>query len=141
MKNTFKNIDKISEMIHHLQQKGCSEKSSFFFLASNPELTNLSVQEFQNKVSIIYNYYEVYAILFCNGNEYWWSYYKDDEFGPLTSVQPEQKNNDYIIELVLSFIQSDKIRKFVDFDESDTLEEKINAFRDVRTNDQGYHLH
>lgn len=133
--------EKICNILDILKEIGLDDEQSASLISNNLELIHLKPNEIKNKISIIYNHNNIYAVLFCNQDEYKWSIHENGKFSKfISSNQTSIDNRDYIIELVISFLDNPKIQDFVTFDENDTLENKINKFKTVKVNEQGYHI-
>ena len=98
----------------------------------------MSTEELQRQLHLIVNNNITYAILLIIDNEYKWSVLKDIGFGPFITSNAIQKNNDYIVEMIINSIE--KFTQYADIDENDTLEEKVEYFSRIRKNEDGYHL-
>lgn len=134
------NREKIQSTVSSLMKKGCTKDAAFSLLLSNLDLLKLTENELAKKISIIYNHDDIYAALYCNQNDYRWALYKDGNFSEFIKYDPKKNDYDYIVELVLSFTENPKFKKIFDFKNQNSLEEKINLLKNVKTNEQGYHI-
>lgn len=147
----YTNKEKIIEILNVLINKGCNKESAASLLTNNLGLISYTKEELESKLSMIYNNREIYAILFCDENNYKWSLYNknNNSFTVFKGYNEEnsifygnvkEQNKDYIVEMVLSYLDNPKFKNFIKYDETDTLEEKINNYKSLKTNDQGYHI-
>ena len=104
---------KISEQFDEiksvLELKGCPTSLALSFIKNN--LSYLKEADITNKIYIIYNHNEIYAILIIDKNNYYWSVCQDNILYPLEKKTKE--NKDYIIEMMLNFANEEKIKKIV----------------------------
>ena len=94
---------KISEQFDEiksvLELKGCPTSLALSFIKNN--LSYLKEADITNKIYIIYNHNEIYAILIIDKNNYYWSVFRDNIHYPLEKKTKE--NKDYIIEMMLNY--------------------------------------
>ena len=91
-----------------------------------------------NKIYIIYNHNEIYAILIIDKNNYYWSVCQDNILYPLEKKTKE--NKDYIIEMMLNFANEEKIKKIVPNISEMNTETKVKVLRSFHFNSTGYHF-
>lgn len=125
----------IAKIIH---KKGGNSKSTLSLIRNNPNLLNMNPKVLENQLYLIINHSTVYAILFVEENDYYWSVLEHEEFGPLISSKAHQENNDYIIDMMI-----ESVNKYFSYqapEEKQTLEEDLKTFSSIRKNEEGYHL-
>lgn len=131
---------KISEQFDEiksvLELKGCPTSLALSFIKNN--LSYLKEADITNKIYIIYNHNEIYAILIIDKNNYYWSVCQDNILYPLEKKTKE--NKDYIIEMMLNFANEEKIKKIVPNISEMNTETKVKVLRSFHFNSTGYHF-
>ena len=128
----------INEYLDVIVKKGCPFEAALSLLKNNSSLLHYTPAELDRKISFISNHKSLYAALLIDGNMYAWSIYRNGQFDKFVkSVSVEDKNKDYIVDMVLDFIYNNKMYK----NDSDmVLEDAVIKFKKNVTNITGYHL-
>lgn len=125
------------QLIKILIIKGISSEDAKIFLESNSFLYNYTPGEFNNKISIIFNGNDPYAIIFCDKNNLVWCPKSNGRFYEF--VKRETKI-DYIVQMMIGNAYRTKINTYSDGNPNDTLEDKMKAYRDISSGSPGYNL-
>ena len=64
--------------------------------------------------------------------------YEDGKFRRV--IKDDDKEHDYIIDMILEFTDAEKIKRIVPDIEKMNLENKIKILKKIKLNSQGYHL-
>lgn len=124
-------------IISILKRKGINIQEAMTLIRNNPELLQVDYQELEKRLYLVINHNSIYAALYVEENAYSWSLYKENTFAPFVTSTASERNNDYIIEMMIDSIEKySKIRQ----EQNDTLEEKIEQFKLIKKNEDGYHL-
>lgn len=123
--------------INILKRKGIGIQEAISLIRANPFILQIDYHELEKRLYLIINHSNIYAALYVEDNTYSWSLWKDNTFTPFVTSTANEKNNDYIIEMMINSIEKYfKIRQ----EQKDTLEEKIEQFNLIKKNEDGYHL-
>ena len=98
----------------------------------------LKHKEIANKIFFICNNTEIYAILIVNDNNYYWSICHNNTSYPLE--EKTEKNNDYIVEMIINFINEKKFQNIIPNLQEMNTETKIKALKNIKLNSKGYHI-
>jgi len=92
--------DNMEELISALQKKHISYDVALRFLKSNKLFLNMTVSEIEDKVFALFNGPFLYAMLYVNGDLYYWTFYdyKNKSFSELFDCG---KDDDYIIRMII----------------------------------------
>lgn len=95
----------------------------------------------KDQIYFIYNHLEFYGLLFVKQDHYYWSIYHKGNLLPLQTVDQNGKGNfDYVVELFIDFIESEKFYKLAPNYKNRSLEEKAKQMKKLKFNPFGYHL-
>lgn len=124
-------------IISILKRKGIGIQEAMTLIRNNPKLLQIDYKELEKRLYLVINHNNIYAALYVEENTYSWSLWRDNSFTPFVASTASEKNNDYIIEMMISSIEKYfKIKQ----EQKDTLEEKIEQFHLIKKNEDGYHL-
>ena len=117
-----------------LVDKGLTDNEIQSFLYNNSHLYKYTIQEVKDKISVIFNGNNPYAIIFCDNNDLVWCTKHNGCFGELS----KQNNNiDYIVQMIIGNAYRNKFDKFSN-DSFGTLEGRMKTYRDISGGSPGY---
>lgn len=129
--------NQFNEIINLFIKNGCSIKLALSFISNNLDYI-LKHKEIANKIFFICNNTEIYAILIVNDNNYYWSICHNNTSYPLE--EKTEKNNDYIVEMIINFINEKKFQNIIPNLQEMNTETKIKALKNIKLNSKGYHI-
>lgn len=129
--------NQFNEIINLFIRNDCSIKLALSFISNNLNYI-LKHKEIANKIFFIYNNTEIYAILIVNDNNYYWSICHNNTSYPLE--EKTEKNNDYIVEMIINFINEKKFQNIIPNLQEMNTETKIKALKNIKLNSKGYHI-
>lgn len=132
------NYEQIINIIRIIKNKGISFQDALTLVRNNIELLSIPEEELEHRLFIVMNNTLVYAILYVEENNYAWSVYQENGFGPFINKSVDKNNHNYIIEMMLESIK--KISKKRISLLNQTLEKQIGEFKEIKQNEEGYHL-
>ena len=80
----------------------------------------------------------MYGIIWVNGDDYEWSVFENGIFRRI--MKSDNDEHDYIVDMILEFADTEKIKRVVPDICNMNLENKIKTLKKIRLNSQGYHL-
>ena len=129
--------NQFNEIINLFIRNDCSIKLALSFISNNLNYI-LKHKERANKIFFICNNTEIYAILIVNDNNYYWSICHNNTSYPLE--EKTEKNNDYIVEMIINFINEKKFQNIIPNLQEMNTETKIKALKNIKLNSKGYHI-
>ncbi len=129
--------NQFNEIINLFIRNDCSIKLALSFISNNLNYI-LKHKEIANKIFFICNNTEIYAILIVNDNNYYWSICHNNTSYPLE--EKTEKNNDYIVEMIINFINEKKFQNIIPNLQEMNTETKIKALKNIKLNSKGYHI-
>lgn len=129
--------NQFNEIINLFIRNDCSIKLALSFISNNLDYI-LKHKEIANKIFFICNNTEIYAILIVNENNYYWSICHNNTSYPLE--EKTEKNNDYIVEMIINFINEKKFQNIIPNLQEMNTETKIKALKNIKLNSKGYHI-
>ena len=129
--------NQFNEIINLFIRNDCSIKLALSFISNNLDYI-LKHKEIANKIFFICNNTEIYAILIVNENNYYWSICQNNTSYPLE--EKTEKNNDYIVEMIINFINEKKFQNIIPNLQEMNTETKIKALKNIKLNSKGYHI-
>ena len=126
----------IREIYSYLNEKGLNQKQAVKFIHNNPRLFEYTLEQIENKMSFIYNGNKLYAIIFCDNDNLYWSTGTQGDFSNLFI---DNAKPDYIVQMIIGNLNRDKINSYSDSNVK-TLEEKMIIYRDISKDAPGYNL-
>lgn len=133
-KETYGQIINIVKII---KNKGISFQDALTLIKNNLELLNIPKEELEHRLFIVMNNTVIYAVLYVEENNYAWSIYQENSFGPFTKNR-DKDNHNYIIEMMLEAVEKFNRKKQNSLNKN--LEEQIKEFNQINQNEEGYHL-
>lgn len=125
-----------NEVYSYLNEKGLEHEQAIKFIENNPKLFEYSIEQIMNKMSFIYNGNELYAIIFCDDNNLYWSTRTQGDFSNLFIDNPKI---DYIVQMIIGNLNRDKINNYSNHTVK-TLEQKMIIYRDMSKDAPGYNI-
>ena len=129
--------NQFNEIINLFIRNDCSIKLALSFISNNLNYI-LKHKEIANKIFFICNNTEIYAILIVNENNYYWSICHNNTSYPLE--EKTEKNNDYIVEMIINFINEKKFQNIIPNLQEMNTETKIKTLKNIKLNSKGYHI-
>ena len=129
--------NQFNEIINLFIRNDCSIKLALSFISNNLNYI-LKHKEIANKIFFICNNTEIYAILIVHDNNYYWSICHNNTSYPLE--EKTEKNNDYIVEMIINFINEKKFQNIIPNLQEMNTETKIKALKNIKLNSKGYHI-
>lgn len=133
-KETYGQIINIVKII---KNKGISFQDALTLIKNNLELLNIPKEELEHRLFIVMNNTVIYAVLYVEENNYAWSIYQENSFGPFIKNR-DKNNHNYIIEMMLEAVEKFNRKKQNSLNKN--LEEQIKEFNQINQNEEGYHL-
>ena len=106
--------------------------TNFDFLKENDDI--------ERYIFLLMNKNELYSVLYVNEDNYLWSTYDDNEFMPFRKLSDDFKNNDYVVEMVIAYASSYKIKEAIPEIDSMNVENKVKTLKNIGLNSNGYHI-
>ncbi len=128
----------MKNLIELFRQHGCSVEAIQDFIQSNFQYLIEENVDSSKNLYFVYNHKNLYGVIWVYGDEYEWSVYEDGKFRRV--IKDDDKEHDYIIDMILEFTDAEKIKRIVPDIEKMNLENKIKILKKIKLNSQGYHL-
>ena len=106
--------------------------TNFDFLKENDDI--------ERYLFLLMNKNELYSVLYVNEDNYLWSTYDDNEFMPFRKLSDDFKNNDYVVEMVIAYASSYKIKEAIPEIDSMNVENMVKTLKNIGLNSNGYHI-
>lgn len=132
-----KNYEEIMKIIKIIKSKGIGFKDALTLVRNNLNLLNIPKEELEHRLFVIMNNSIIYAILYVEENNYAWSIYQENGFGPFINKNIDKNNHNYIIEMMIEAIKKFSKKRMIP---NQSLEDQIVEFKEIKQNDEGYHL-
>ncbi len=97
-------------------------------------------EDIERHLFLLMNKKELYSVLYVNEDNYLWSTYDDNEFLPFRKLSDDFKNNDYVVEMVIAYASSYKIKEVIPEIDSMNVENKVKTLKNIGLNSNGYHI-
>lgn len=131
----YQEKEQFEKLFQILEAKGCPISLASSFVKNNSEhLKN----DILNHLYLVCNNQEIYAILIPSEDTYYWSICYKDNFYPLE--KKTEQNSDYIIEMMLNFANTDKMKQIVPNIQEMNVETKVKVLKNISLNSTGYHF-
>lgn len=132
------NYEQILSIVKIIKSKGVDFQTALTLVKNNLSLLTIPEEELEHRLFIIMNNTTIYAVLYVEENNYAWSIYRENSFGPFIRKNVDKNNHNYIIEMMLEAVKKFNQKKQSDFKKS--LEEQVEEFNQIQQNEEGYHL-
>ena len=97
-------------------------------------------EDIERHLFLLMNKKELYSVLYVNKDNYLWSTYDDNEFLPFRKLSDDFKNNDYVVEMVIAYASSYKIKEAIPEIDAMNVENKVKTLKNIGLNSNGYHI-
>lgn len=97
-------------------------------------------EDIERHLFLLMNKKELYSVLYVNEDNYLWSTFDDKEFMPFRKLSDDFKNNDYVVEMVISYASSYKIKEAIPEIDDMNVENKVKTLKNIGLNSNGYHI-
>ena len=97
-------------------------------------------EDIERHLFLLMNKKELYSVLYVNKDNYLWSTYDDNEFMPFRKLSDDFKNNDYVVEMVIAYASSYKIKEAIPEIDAMNVENKVKTLKNIGLNSNGYHI-
>lgn len=97
-------------------------------------------EDIERHLFLLMNKKELYSVLYVNEDNYLWSTYDDNEFMPFKKLSDDFKNNDYVVEMVIAYASSYKIKEVIPEIDDMNVENKVKTLKNIGLNSNGYHI-
>ena len=89
-------------------------------------------------IYFVYNHNVIYGITIVSANEYRFSVWND---GKLCNISKDYSDySDYVIDMVLNYGDTDKVKRIFPNIEKENLENKMKCLKRMNFNSYGYHI-
>lgn len=133
-----------NEIITLFENANISTDLALTFIKNNLDLLIEEMDTIVNNLYFIFNNNQVYGVIYAKEDNYSWSILKGGVFPTLKHFTEEEqatlKGTDYIVEMMLRFADSDKIKIAVPEVVNMNIEQKIKTLKDIGLNSNGYHF-
>lgn len=134
-----------SNAAYYFLSRGCSYPDTIKIFAMMPALQNMSEEELNNSITLLFNANSLYGFIYCNEDRY-------EEFvvNEITEINdkikyhvgafkvPSEDTKDYVMKIVFDALNREYIQKIVGIEENDTLQEKLKKLKKAEFNSTGY---
>ena len=97
-------------------------------------------EDIERHLFLLMNKKELYSVLYVNEDNYLWSTFDDKEFMPFRNLSDDFKNNDYVVEMVIAYASSYKIKEAIPEIDDMNVENKVKTLKNIGLNSNGYHI-
>lgn len=97
-------------------------------------------EDIERHLFLLMNKKELYSVLYVNEDNYLWSTFDDNEFMPFRKLSDDFKNNDYVVEMVIAYASSYKIKEAIPEIDAMNVENKVKTLKNIGLNSNGYHI-
>ncbi len=128
----------MEHLIGLFQENGCSVEAIQDFIQNNFHYLIEEGIDSSEQLYFVYNHNDLYGVIWIYGDLYQWSIYDHGMFRKASKL--DEGENDYIIDMILNFTNTDKIKKIVPNISQMNLENKVKSLKKLKLNSDGYHL-
>ena len=97
-------------------------------------------EDIERHLFLLMNKKELYSVLYVNEDNYLWSTFDDKEFMPFRKLSDDFKKNDYVVEMVIAYASSYKIKEAIPEIDDMNVENKVKTLKNIGLNSNGYHI-
>ena len=133
-------VKEFNEVIEVFGESNLDYKTALLFISTNLEFLRRKREGIKDKLFLIMNKKELCSVLYINNDSYLWSTYDKEEFLPFKSPSKNFEDNDSIVERVLSYTDTDKIKEASPEIEDMNVENKVKTLKNIGLNSNGYHI-
>lgn len=123
------------ELIEYFFYRGCTLEELEMILKIFPHLATMSLEEIEQKVTLLFNADIFYGIILCHQNQCQYYLLNTDY---LTSNKAVSES--FIIKTIIECVNKQYLQSILDIQSDDTLEKKLFKMRQVPFNSQGYRI-
>lgn len=134
--NSFKNLNLIIALF---KNKNFTFKQALTFYMENFDILD-NIENVSEKIYFIYNHLDLYGLLLVNNDEYLFSIYLNENFQKIKELGKEDSYRDYIVEIIIDFLYSEKVKTMIPNIENLSLENKIKKLKKMNANPYGYYI-
>lgn len=131
-------------LLESLIASGIDELSALNFIEQNIDVLAGSDKDVNDSIYFLLNNQNIYGIVYVNGNHYYWSTLIDGSLTKLKTVNEEDEDyvqaSDYVVEMIIDFANSEKIKRIIPEISGYTIENKLRALKNLGLNENGYHV-
>lgn len=136
--------EQFKKLLMNLIASGIDKEEALKFIEENINTLSCDGRDVNDNIYFILNNEDIYAIIYAVDDTYYWSNLIEGILTPLKNldtVQLEKMDNaDYIVEMVIDFANSEKIKKLVPEITYCNLENKLRLLKKIELNSNGYHI-
>lgn len=143
MMNQEKILNQFKIIIEIFKNNGCELEATLSFIDNNFQYLIDNYEKICDNIYFIYNNQSLYCVLIVKNNLYEWSVYKNNKFGKIRSINSDDyniKKCDYIVEMMIRFADTDKIKRIVPDIENMDIENKVKTLKKIGLNPNGLHF-
>lgn len=139
--NEYKQFKRLLE---NLINSGIEEYYALRFIEENIEILSKKDRDVNDSIYFLLNNQDVYGIVYVDGNTYYWSTIVDGDLTRLRTINEKDRDylqsSDYVVEMIINFANSEKIKKIIPEITTYTIEEKLKTLKSLGLNENGYHV-
>ncbi len=132
--------EEFSGVIKVFKNNEIEDKTILSFIDTNFEFLKENEEDIEKHLFLLMNKRELYSVLYVNEDNYLWSTYDDNEFIPFRKLSDDFKNNDYVVEMVIAYASSYKIKEAIPEIDTMNVENKVKTLKSIGLNSNGYHI-
>lgn len=134
--------EEVNNIIKTFTARGFSQEEIASFLNRNFDYIEEHGNMVQDHLYFMYNNHDLYGVLVACDNDYRWSVYHDGEFTSFQTINScaDIKKSDYIVEMMIRFADSDKLKTIVPTIHNMSVEGKVKMLKRIGLNSNGYHF-
>lgn len=132
--------EEFSGVIKVFKNNEIEDKTILSFIDTNFEFLKDNEEDIEKHLFLLMNKKELYSVLYVNKDNYLWSTYDDNEFMPFRKLSDDFKNNDYVVEMVIAYASSYKIKEAIPEIDTMNVENKVKTLKSIGLNSNGYHI-
>lgn len=130
--NETKAVLPYESIIDYFLQHGCSIEEAVHMLKICPGLLQMSKEDLEKKVNLLFNSDVLYGIIICNQNNW-----KEYIYSNTNDNLPSQECS-YVTQNFIDTVNKDYIQKILQIEPTDTLEDKLYKMKKASFNSSGY---
>ncbi len=132
--------EEFSGVIKVFKNNEIEDKTILSFIDTNFEFLKDNEEDIEKHLFLLMNKKELYSVLYVNKDNYLWSTYDDNKFMPFKKLSDDFKNNDYVVEMVIAYASSYKIKEAIPEIDTMNVENKVKTLKSIGLNSNGYHI-
>lgn len=144
MEINYKRQEQIKILLENLISFGISKENATSFIENNLDILFEKDININDYIYFVLNNQDIYGIILADQDVYYWSNYIDGELTNLktlsNSIEENLEDVDYIINMVINFANSEKIKRIIPTIENYSIENKLRVLKKIGLNKNGYHI-